>query len=194
MPSEVILATLFHCASSSTKEYHTYCPEGAESWCRFHADKDNGNNSYKSGPGLPLTLVAELKPIFARLSNETLLKTCLHGKTQNQNESFNRTICDRVPNTGYAGKETFELGVYDAVANFNMGGSASLQVLIKCGIEPGKFSEKRCSEVDQSRLYASEYRVKDSSKLTRKKLGGKKKSKNDKEQEIEGATYGPGEF
>ena len=117
---KAILAALFHCASSALNEYHTYCPQGAESWCRFLADKAKGTTTYKPGPGLPLKLVAELKPIFARLSDDTLLKKCLHGKTQNQNESFNRTIWDRIPKGKYVGKETFEVGVYDAVANFNM--------------------------------------------------------------------------
>ena len=36
---------------------------------------------YKPGPGLPLDIM-KLKPIFAELSDESLLEKCLHGKTQ----------------------------------------------------------------------------------------------------------------
>ena len=191
---KAILATLFHCASSSTKEYHTYCPIGPESWCRFQSDKANGTASYKSGPGLPLQLVAELKPVFARLSSDKLLLKCLHGKTQNRNESFNRTIWDRVPKSSFVGKDTFELGVYDAAASFNMGATASLEILKQCGFKPGMFTEKHCSEIDKIRLNAAEYRAQDSSKLARKRLRSKKKSYNDKQKEKEGDTYAPGAF
>ena len=191
---KAILATLIHCASSSTKEYHTYCPIGPESWCRFQSDKANGTASYKSGPGLPLQLVAELKPVFARLSSDKLLLKCLHGKTQNRNESFNRTIWDRVPKSSYVGKDTFELGVYDAAASFNMGATASLEMLKQCGFKPGMFTVKHCSEIDKSRLNAAEYRAQDSLKLARKGLRSKKKSYNDKQKEKEGDTYAPGAF
>ena len=44
----------------------------------------------------------------------------LHGKTQNQNESFNSMIWDRIPKTRYVSLTQLELGVYDAVANFNI--------------------------------------------------------------------------
>ena len=84
----------------------------------FQADKANNTSKFKRGPGLPLTIIAVLKPVFARLSPDQLLKKCLHGKTQNQNESFNRMIWDRVPKSRYVGKDTFDLGVHDAVANF----------------------------------------------------------------------------
>ena len=55
---------------------------------------------YKSGPGLPLSIVMEhLKPIYTDLSSDDLLSKCLHGKTQNQNEAFNKIIWERVPKT-----------------------------------------------------------------------------------------------
>ena len=104
---KAILATLFHCASSKENEYDTYCPDGENSWCLYKSDKLKGTHKYKPGPGLPLSVIAELKPIFSRLSQDTLLMTCLHGKTQNQDESFNKMIWDRVPKTTYVGRDLF---------------------------------------------------------------------------------------
>ena len=49
--------------------------------------------------------------------------------------------------------------------------------------------EKNCNDIDNSRIYAAEYKEKDSSKLSRKKL--KRKSKDDKDKE--GITYKNGE-
>ena len=54
----------------------------------------------------------------ADLSDDKLLNKCLHGKTQNANESFNAMIWDRVPQSRYCGFAKMELGVYDAVAHY----------------------------------------------------------------------------
>ena len=55
---------------------------------RYQIDKVTGQSTYKPGPVLLLSVIKHLKPIYSELSNEDLLKKCLHGKTQNQNESF----------------------------------------------------------------------------------------------------------
>lgn len=191
---KAILATLFHCASSKGNEYHTYCPDGEESWCLYKSDKVKGTQKFKPGPGLPLTVIADVKPIFARLSQDTLLMKCLHGKTQNQNESFNKMIWDRVPKATYVGRDLFELGVYDAVGSFNMGASSSLEILKKVKIDPGKYTTAGCEKIDISRVYNSEYKAKETSKLARKKLRSKRRGHNDKLTEKEGPTYSAGNF
>ena len=83
-----VLASLFHCASNESQPLHTYCPVGTNSWCGYQQDK----GSYKHGSGLPLDVIAKVKPVYQRLSEEELLSKCLHGKTQNQNESLNGMI------------------------------------------------------------------------------------------------------
>ena len=80
-----IFASLFHCASSSRRNLHNHCPKGADSWCRFQQHKVNGTNKYKPGPGLQDSVIAKVKPIYARLTSDDLLKKCLDGKTQNAN-------------------------------------------------------------------------------------------------------------
>ncbi|GFT56013.1 uncharacterized protein TNCV_3116991 [Trichonephila clavipes] len=50
-----------------------------------------------------------------------LLKKCLHGRTQNPNESFNKCIWERIPKTVFVGIETLKFGVMDAVICFNDG-------------------------------------------------------------------------
>ena len=44
---------------------------------------------------------------------------------QNQNESYNATVWDRIPKTTFVELKTFEIGVYDAVAHFNIGNTAT---------------------------------------------------------------------
>lgn len=83
---KAIYATLFHVASSKTQEWHNHCPDGASSWCQFKQDEATGGDSYKPSTGLPKEIIKEVKPIFHELSQDYLLKRCLHGRTQNANE------------------------------------------------------------------------------------------------------------
>ncbi|GFX82777.1 uncharacterized protein TNCV_385701 [Trichonephila clavipes] len=62
-----------------------------------------------------------MRPIFRDLSHPDLLKKCLHGKTQNPNESFHNVVWSRVPKATFVQSETLSLGVYDAVCSFNDG-------------------------------------------------------------------------
>ena len=67
-----------------------------------------------------------VKLIYLDLINPDELKKCLHGKTQNQNESFNAMIWERVPKITYCANDKLELAVYDASVNFNEGRQAQL--------------------------------------------------------------------
>ena len=82
-------APLFHVASNKDHNLHyPHCPIGPDSWCKYNQDYANETTNYKPGPGLPISIVLKLRPIFEELSNEYLLKKCLHGMTQNQNETL----------------------------------------------------------------------------------------------------------
>ena len=147
-----VRATLFHVASSRETNWHyPHCPEGEDSWCKFHQDRVNGTSRYKPGPGLPLDTVMKLKRIFAEVSDESLLEKYLHGKTQNQTECFNSMIWDLIPNTRYVSLTQLELGVYDAVANFNIGKKAYVLIYEKMNLILGKFALQGCDKINHRR-------------------------------------------
>ena len=104
---------------------------------------------------MPLDVVKKLKTIFAELSDESLLEKCLDGRTQNQNESFNSMICERIPKTRYVSFTQLELGVCDAVANFNIGKKASVLIYEKMNLIAGKFTLQGCDKISRKRLVAS---------------------------------------
>ena len=162
-----------------------HCPHCPDSWCRFHQDRANGTSTYKPGPGLPLDIVMKLKPIFAELSDEALLEKCLYGKTQNQNESFNSMIWDRIPKTRYVSLTQLELGEYDAVANFNIGKKASLLIYEKMNLIPGMFTLQGCNTINRKRVFTSKYKEMVSTKKRRKIRRGKAKQKDDKNESKE---------
>lgn len=191
---KAIHASLFHCASSEQRNLHDHCPEGPDSWCRFNQDRANGTDVYRPGPGLPLNVIAELKPIYKRLSEDDLLSRCLDGKTQNQNESLNGMIWERVPKDVFIGSETLQLGVYDAVAHFNIGCQAAVNILRELDIEPGEFCLEAFRIADNLRIQKGNVKASQTSKKRRKILRAQRKQKGDKAQEREGVTYAAGAF
>ena len=194
MMKDAVLATLFHVASSESENWHSYCPPGTSSWCKFKKDQADITSNYKPGPGLPLDIVAKLKPINKDLSSDVLLSKCLHGKTQNQNESFNATIWDQLPKSRYSGFKQLKFGVYNAIANFNIGRKASVLLYDKLDLIPGRYTVKGCSMKNKKRLFNAGYKNKEVVKTRRKIIRGKKTQKNDKNLGKEGTVYGAGEF
>ena len=87
-----------------------------------------------------------------------------------------------------------ELGVYDAVANFNIGKKASVLIYEKMNLIPGKFTLQDCDKINCKRLLASKYKEMDSTKKRRKICRGKAKQKDDKNESKEGQTYKAGAF
>ncbi|GFV26361.1 uncharacterized protein TNCV_516381 [Trichonephila clavipes] len=180
----------------STDEYpqHGFCPIGEDSWCGFKKAEASGK-SYKHKNSLPVAVVEAMRPIFRDLSHPDLLKKCLHGKTQNPNESFHNVVWSRVPKATFVQIETLSLGVYDAVCSFNDGNVSKLKMLQKMGVEPGEFSVSAMKLLDRERLmkaiYAFSGRSKKISKDKRRKR--KKEEDNIKKNKVK-TGYSAGSF
>ena len=108
-----ILASFLHIASSASNNYHGQSDRSPETWCQYQRDRIFNTNSYKPGKGLSLKVVKLVRPIYMDLINPKEIQKCLHGKIQNQNESYNSMIWERVPKITYCGKDKLELAVYD---------------------------------------------------------------------------------
>ncbi|GFX30203.1 uncharacterized protein TNCV_1963101 [Trichonephila clavipes] len=138
---QAIWAIFLHKLSTDEYPQHGFCPIGEDSWCGFKKAEASGK-SYKHKNSLPVAVVEAMRPIFRDLSHPDLLKKCLHGKTQNLNESFHNVVWSRVPKATFVQIETLSLGVYDAVCSFNDGNISKLKMLQKMGVEPGNFHDE----------------------------------------------------
>ena len=98
---------------------HRYCPAGKESWCAWQRDKEIGTSTYTSKDCLPEVFMDLLKPIFIDLSSETLLKRCVLGVTQNQNESINSLVWLRCPKHKFHGANIVKFAAAAAILQFN---------------------------------------------------------------------------
>ena len=187
---KAIHASFFHCASSERRDLHTHCPTGPSSWCGFKRNR----NSFKHSPGLPDAVIAKVKPVYQRLSEDSLLEKCLHGKTQNQNEAVNGMVWERIPKEVFVGADLLEFGLFDAISHFNIGARTVLLLLKALKISPGKYTEEGCRHLDMDRICGAEYKHSEERKKSRKVLRGKRKKKEDKNQQAESVTYAAGAF
>lgn len=112
----------------------------------------NDTSNYKPGCGLPLSVLAKIKPVYKDLYSDELLSKYLHGKTQNSNECLNGMIWQRGPKTCFIGFAQLELVVYDAVSHFNMGAKAALDTYEVLDIEPGLYTLSGCMNKNSTRI------------------------------------------
>ncbi|GFU21255.1 uncharacterized protein TNCV_301871 [Trichonephila clavipes] len=128
---QAIWAIFLHKLSTEEKPQHGFCPSDSDTWCKFTKVELLGE-TYHHKNSLPVDVVEAMRPVFRDLANPELLKKCLHGGTQNPNESVNNVIWSRVPKKTFVQLEVLSLGTYDAVSSFNMGNVSKLEILRKC--------------------------------------------------------------
>lgn len=87
------------------------------------------------------------------LCHDELLKKCLHGKTQNANESINGVIWKKCPKDIFVSKPTLIMGVDSAVINFNAGVSRILDVFTDYGLDQGSYAASFCQKKGQFSNY-----------------------------------------
>ncbi|GFT69180.1 uncharacterized protein TNCV_2253431 [Trichonephila clavipes] len=189
---QAIWAIFLHKLSTDEYPQHGFCPIGKDSWCGFKK-AETSCKSYKHKNSLPVAVVEAMRPIFRDLSHPDLLKKCLHGKTQNPNESFHNVIWSRVPKATFVQIETLSLGVYDAVCSFIDGNVSKLKMLQKLGVEPGEFSVSAMKLLDRERLMKAIYAFSGRSKKIRKDKRRKRKKDNIKKNKVK-TGYSAGSF
>ena len=192
--SDAILASFFHIASSKGKTFHTYCEKSSTSWCQYQRDIVNGTNLHVEGPGLPNNVIYHVKPIYQNLTKPEELKKCLHGKTQNQNESYNGLIWARAPKFRYCAFDKLAFAVYDSAANFNDGRQASLDILKEINVNPGYYTTTACITMNVKRKRSAVSHSSMKWKKARKIIRAEKKRKGDASKQKEGKTYKAGGF
>ncbi|GFW76844.1 uncharacterized protein TNCV_59421 [Trichonephila clavipes] len=160
-----IWAIYFHKLSTEDNPQHALCPLGEDS----------------------------CEKVFRDLTEKDLLKKCLHGRTQNPNESFNKCIWERIPKTVFVGIKTLKFGVMDAVICFNDGYVSRIKVFEALGIKPGYHTERALLIIDNKRIFEAERIVNKVSLEARNKRRSLKR-KMDKQNLDEEKEYQAGKY
>ena len=178
------MASMYHICG-----YHDNCPKPADTCCQYYKDKQDNTNYYKSKGDFPINVRRAILLIYQSLCKSDIMEKCLHGKTQNANESFNGMIWNCVLKATHVGLDFISVGVYDSIAHFNIGEKAALDIIEQPKIAPGYCMTKCCRSVNKRRKRSSIYRMSEPQKKGRKVLRHSRKKQQDKNNETEGTSY-----
>lgn len=188
-----IWATYFHKLSTNAKPQHGLCPKGADTWCGYHKAVAEGG-TYNHKDSIPYDVMLKIKPIYQALTNDELLKKCLHGHTQNPNESFNHVVWSKVPKQVFVRLKTLEIGVYDAVLTFNEGKSSRLAVYKELGLSLSKKSVDVLRALDITRLKKAEKDALAMTKEARIERRKRRLMQDEQDEDPDNPQYGAGLF
>lgn len=173
------VAIWHHSKSSNDNPDHGLCPEGENSWCGFQRDIAKETTDYVHKDPIPEAVANVILPTFEALSEESLLSKCMHGGTQNQNESINGLIWQRATKETHASLPTVETATFLGVAHFNDGSMSLLSVIKQLGILPGVHCMKACRKLDSDQIHHPHRKSGEAAKKRRKQLRKWKKGHND---------------
>ena len=195
-----VMATFKHAIATDDSHDHSLCPSGVGSWC-FHqraTAKGETPGPHKANVHTPLSAAVAgfVRPIYERLGDESLLRRCLRGKTQNSNESLHASIWRKCPKTDFCGKLRVDASVAMAVSEFNQGAAETVaKTTTALGFQQGKSNEKLALARDNERLTAMQRK----SDAREKRHRERRRLQRIREHELltaaeGGAAYGAGEF
>lgn len=122
------------------------------------------------------------------------MERCVLGATQNQNESFNGTIWNRVPKTEFCSSEVVALAVDLAVIAFNSGQGALKGLLDRLGYHYGPTTLSFLQKKDDHRIWLAEYKGKELVKKRRRQMRLDQVMTEEEQASAEGTSYEAGAF
>ncbi|GFW71476.1 uncharacterized protein TNCV_3460021 [Trichonephila clavipes] len=189
-----VIAAFYYCCSCKRNPMHGQCLLDSESWCAYQRAQSAGKVFYGKKCRSFKSIINKIKPTYLQLCDQNLLRKCLHGKTQNAYEAFNVCLWNVVPKEIFVELQTFSLGSYIAVINFNKDFTGLLSVLEALDIKIGSYTLRGYAAIDQTRIEDSKRHSLPSAKVTRKKIRATKKRKVVNTEKHEGVTYKSGAF
>ncbi len=166
------------------KEQHALCPQDEDTWCRYWQSTVDNTCTYSETKRLPSVFRAELKPIFNRLSDDALLKRCLLGVTQNQNEALHGVLWGQCPKIKFCGKRKVVIAACQTVSRSNIGASSLADIMKVCSIHPGHHTMRALRKADKDRLKNAAVKISQNYKSRRRYLRAKRLKKKDKAKEV----------
>ena len=160
---KAVQATLLHSNSTNEQPRHHLCPVGPDSWCKWQVAQATGTMCDHKEP-LPDAIVQLLRPIYPRLGSRSLLEKCVHGYTQNANESLHALVWKFCPKELFLGRTGVKTAWALAVCCFNDGSSSLAATSDRLLLSPSLLSKSFLKKKDLKRVKKSEYKVSEGAK------------------------------
>ena len=132
-------------------------------------------------------------PIYQRLSTNELLKRCITGGTQNDNETFHRVLWSRCPKQKFCGHKKVVLAAYQAVSLYNCGMLDTLTLQMrKMGVCVSPSAKHFFHKTDRKRMHDNVRKAVNKSR----RILLRRQHVQEEEQRIaeEGVSYASGSF
>ncbi len=186
-----IKAVLHHSvATPNPQERHKFCPDGPESWCRYKRTGEDKTQKYHfDAPFLDF-----LTPTFDNLSTDNLLKRCLPGYTQNNNESLNGMVWVRAPKHKWHGAKRVRIALTSAILRFNVGAGAREDVMKTVKIHKTTAVQAGSKKKDITRVKSAIRKSTETQKRARQKVREAKHAEEERLKQKEGTTYSAGAY
>ncbi|GFS96101.1 uncharacterized protein TNCV_3309181 [Trichonephila clavipes] len=163
-----IWATNFHKASTDAYPQHGLCPTNQDTCYEYNRAITTGE-VYKHKNTLPSELINCIKNVYRELSTANHLAKCLHGKTQNCNESVNRITWSRIPKNVFVQLGTLKTGILEVIASYTQGNITKCHVIETLGLFPCFYTARAMKAADRERLRKANYDILQNSKEARVK-------------------------
>ncbi|GFX68747.1 uncharacterized protein TNCV_2125031 [Trichonephila clavipes] len=148
---------------------HYFYPVGVFSWCSYQKAKSSENTSHKHNSIVQISVMDEIKLIFAELSLPKLLKKCLGGKdSEFTNESFNSTVWKYCPKTSEFFKRIVDVSVVMYNDGICVAGRLDIMKQLFCKL--GHFSVTYAFQSDNARIKEAEMKSRSSTLDARRAL------------------------
>ena len=176
---DAIWAIYHHCiiGKEPLTQQHRFCPKNSTSWCRYQQDVMNKTQTYNELNRLPEVFRDELKPLFTRLSRSDLLKRCLKGITQNQNEAINAVLWKKCPKSVFCGNAKLRNCAAQTVIHWNQGAGGTTTILSGFGIHPGINTVVGFEKENTKRISSASVKISSRYRKRRQVLRQNRKSK-----------------
>lgn len=146
---KAVWVTFFHYTSTDRKPRHSTC---SNSWCKYLKHKaEKPKERYMHPATFDELTKGLLKKVYEELSSEDLLKICLGGNTQNNNESFNSLVWNFASKHNFTGKKVLEIATLTAACIFNEGFLPVLKIMELMGVTIGQTARNYSDSVDNAR-------------------------------------------
>lgn len=90
--------------------------------------------------------------MFEDLSADSLLEKCLHGGTQNGNESYHNLIWKRCPKSVFVGRDRVNIAAMDAAIVYSDGELGRASVFVKLWLNFGHYCKSGFLSLDERRI------------------------------------------
>ena len=173
-----IAAVLQHCVKKDGEDKddrHMYCPQDIATSCKYQKSKIDGTEFKGDRINISEPIYQLIRPLWLRLSKNSLLEKCLHGRTQNVNEAFNAFVWERSPKDIFVGKNVLNISVATAVIACNDGALGIMKVMENIGLHTGHFNVEASRIADSVRISGVGCKATEKVKIRRKKLHAQKK-------------------